>query len=286
MPCNYPIAAWRAREPNDNGKLPIVFTFSDADTSRKVNVPCGRCIGCRLERSRQWATRIVHESKMHDHNWFATLTYDDDQIPDNASLQPEHFVLFMKRLRHKHPGVRFYQAGEYGETTARPHHHAILFNCQFTDLKRLPRARDAHALYASTELETTWTHGICTVGAVTFQTAAYVASYVTQKVTGERAAAHYLGRHPEYATMSRRPGIGRSFLEAYKTEIWRDDSIIINNKEVQPPEYYDRIHEAEDPDDLQRTKEERASRARSYTHRQRIARERNAHARIKQRNQL
>ena len=81
MPCYHPIQAWRSRYVNSNGKYNVVFNIQSADTSAPLTIPCGRCIGCRLERSRQWAMRCVHEAEMHDENVFVTLTYDDDHLP-------------------------------------------------------------------------------------------------------------------------------------------------------------------------------------------------------------
>lgn len=282
MPCNRPLPAWYTKHKNENGKHVPTFTFQEADTSRKLELPCGKCIGCRLEKSRQWAIRLMQEAKMHDHSWFATLTYDEEKVPPGGTLRPEDFVLFMKRLRHKHPGVRYYQCGEYGETTNRPHHHAILFNCEFTDLAPLNRTReDAHALYASKELESTWQQGICSVGAVTFESAAYCASYVTKKITGPEAAAHYQGRVPEYSTMSRRPGIGRTYWATYKQEIIDHDEVIVRGFPMRPPKYYDRILDQEDDDQRAIQKAKRLETIHSLTHRQREAREINALAKLK-----
>lgn len=291
MACNRPLPAWLTKSQNENGKYPVTFQFSGADTSRKVQVPCGHCMGCRLDRARQWAIRMVHESKCHKHNAFITLTYDDTTVPRTdtglLTLRPQDFVLFMKRLRKaKGPGVRFYQCGEYGETTERPHHHAILFNCQFTDLKPVSttRTRDARTLYNSKELEKLWQQGICSVGAVNFETAAYVASYVTKKFTARNAddhLAHYQGRVPEYATMSRRPGIARPFYEDYAGDFYPSDEVIVRGHPMRPPKYYDRILEKEDPDLYYAVRDARE--ARPTTHREREAREQNIASKAKTR---
>lgn len=280
MPCNRPLPAWYSRDPGPNGKNVPTFTFAEADTSRKLELPCGRCMGCRLEKARAWAVRLMHEAKCHNDNHFVTLSYDDDQIPPGGSLRPEDYVLFMKRLRKKHPGVRYYQCGEYGDTTERPHHHALLFNCQFNDLKSVPRARDAHALFTSAELEATWQKGIVWVGAVTFESAAYVASYVTKKITGEKAAEHYRGRVPEYATMSRRPGITRGYYDRFAQEVYEHDEVIVRGHAIRPPKYYDRLFDKEDPDALALVKLTRQQKSQQLNHRQRGARETNAIARL------
>ena len=86
---------------------------------RELSPPCGQCIGCRLERSRQWAIRCVHESQLHENSVFVTLTYSDEFCP--ISLEYAHFQNFMKRLRKKFGPTRMYMCGEYGERTFRPH---------------------------------------------------------------------------------------------------------------------------------------------------------------------
>ncbi|MEO5355656.1 MAG: hypothetical protein H7835_21005, partial [Magnetococcus sp. XQGC-1] len=93
----------------------------------------GQCVGCRLERSRQWAIRVMHEASQHEHNCFITLTYNDDNLPANGSLNYRHFQNFMKRLRKYYVEftVRFYMCGEYGENFARPHYHACIFAIMF-----------------------------------------------------------------------------------------------------------------------------------------------------------
>jgi len=274
VPCNHPLPAWRPRQPNENGKFKPTFTFNEADTSQKMELPCGRCIGCRLEHARQWAMRIMHETKSHQENHFLTLTYDDDRLPPNYSLRPIDFTNFMKRLRRAGKQVRYYQCGEYGERTSRPHHHAVMFNLHLDDLRSIPRARDAHTLYRSNFLDKVWNHGTVTVGQVTFESAAYVASYVTKKITGPAADAYYMGRVPEYATMSRRPGIGRAYYDRYRQELDDHDTVVVRGHLMRPPRYYDAIRTKEDPDAQALIDHKRTSSSRfNLKHRQRLARE-------------
>ena len=219
---------------------------------------------------------MLHEAKLHKDNWFVTLTYDEASLPHTVqglpTLQPEDFVLFMKRLRQHElrragasapspPKLRFYQCGEYGERTNRPHHHAIIFNLPLPDLKAITitRAKTAHALYKSQELERLWRKGHVTIGQVTFETAAYVAAYVTKKITGPMAQEHYQGRIPEYSTMSRRPGLGHGFQERYADEIYNNDSVIIRGHEVKPPKFYDTHLERRDPERWYEIRDQRAN---------------------------
>lgn len=212
-------------------------------------MPCGKCIGCRLEYSRQWAIRCVHEASLWEDNCFLTLTYSDENLPENGSLskgQGSDFQLFMKRLRKKFgEGIRFFQCGEYGEQNFRPHHHACLFNFDFPD-KVLWSNRLGNRLYTSEILNSIWGHGYCIIGEVTFESAAYVARYITKKIYGDRATEYYDNRIPEYITMSRRPGIGSGWIEKYGKNTYPNDDIVINGKKLKPPKYYDRVYEAID----------------------------------------
>lgn len=94
-----------------------------------VQVPCGKCLECRIQHARDWADRCVIEAKQYKYNYFVTLTYDDAHLPERNSLNPKDLQLFLKRLRKRFKGVkiRFLASGEYG-SSFRPHYHLILFN--------------------------------------------------------------------------------------------------------------------------------------------------------------
>ena len=183
MACFQPLHAYHASEADSEGKRAISFSRPKGD-SRMVKLSCGQCIGCRLERSRQWALRCSHEASMYDENCFITLTYREDALPPLGSLDKRHFQLFMKRLRKRYPKktIRYFQCGEYGEKLSRPHYHACLFNHDFDD-KKLFKVEGENRLYVSEKLTQLWPYGYSTVGAVTFESAAYVARYVTKKMT-------------------------------------------------------------------------------------------------------
>lgn len=242
MPCYHPIPAWYSNTRNESGKRSLVFRpESGAHERRQTAVPCGRCIGCRLERARQWAVRCMHESLLHEENCFVTLTYGPEDVPENGSLRPDDFVGFMKRLRwHCGNGIRFFQCGEYGDTLGRPHHHALLFNWSFKD-RKFYKDSNGKRLYESKQLNELWGYGDCLIGDVTFESAGYIARYTSKKVIGEGAEKHYGGRVPEYLTMSRRPGIGRGFVEEYRKQMYAWDTLIVRGRKCKPPRYYDDV---------------------------------------------
>lgn len=253
MPCYSPLHAFKAKG-EDASKIKICFSRNDSFKGDRIDLPCGQCIGCRLEKSRQWAVRCLHEASLYPENSFITLTYDDEHLPKKKELcrrcvQPHliagsvctaDFQDFMKRLRKSEPEkkIRFLHCGEYGELNARPHYHALLFNHGFSD-RRMWSEREGNRLFISDALSKLWSFGFSAIGDVTFESAAYVARYALKKVTGEKASAHYGGRRPEYITMSRRPGLGKGWLDKYQSDVYPRDGVIVRGVHTRPPRYYD-----------------------------------------------
>lgn len=265
MACYSPLTAYRSKEVGKSGKRGITFSRGASFSGVPIKLPCGHCIGCRLERSRQWAMRCMHEKRFHNFAWFVTLTYDDEHLPKDGSLRKSDFQNFCKRLRfHKHP-FRFYMCGEYGELNRRPHYHMILYGMTFEDMKFYKTAGEA-SLYTSKELEGIWQNGFAVIGDVTFESCAYVARYVVDKITGPKSEDWYSWVDdygvvhsvlPEYNDMSRRPGIGTAYFNKYGAEVYAHDSVVIRGREVRPPRFYDTKMEAIDPKRMEAIKKER-----------------------------
>lgn len=243
VPCFHPLKGWKT------GSGRLVFS-QERGTVAPLTVPCGQCIGCRLERSRQWAVRMMHEASLHADNCFVTLTYSNEHLPPYGSLVKADFQKFMKRLRKEiaPARVRFFHAGEYGDRLGRPHYHVCLFGYGFPDKVEFTR-RGGHPVYRSRLLERVWPYGLSEIGSLTFESAAYVARYVTKKVTGQAAEDHYciadaesgeaVMLQPEYATMSRRPGIGARWLEKFSDEVYPNDEVVMRGRAMKPPRAYD-----------------------------------------------
>lgn len=262
MTCYSPLQGRRSSDVGSSGKRRIFDIRSlytkdgfrnslnydpDCDEKDLVTFPCGSCIGCLLRRSRDWAVRCIHEASLYEDNCFITLTYDEDNLPSDGSLDKSHFQKFMKRLRfHFGQGPRYFHCGEYGSKLERPHYHACLFNFDFPD-KVLWSSRRGVSLYRSSSLERLWPYGFSTVGAVNFNSAAYVARYILKKKFGDNSV-HYGKRLPEYTTMSRRPGIGYDWFQKFKSDVFPRDFVVVNSKlKVKPPRSYDRLLELTDP---------------------------------------
>jgi len=260
MSCYYPIKGYRSAMVNrSTGKRGIVFSPQKGFKDLPMEVPCGQCIGCRLDRAKDWAVRCVQEASLHKENCFLTLTYNDQNLPADGSLRPRDFTLFMKLLRKRISPVkvRFFQCGEYGNKLERPHHHCIIFGWRPEDTVLFKNSKNIK-LWRSPLIESLWKHGFSTVGNVNYESAAYVARYILKKVTGDIAEDHYKGKHPEYITMSRRPGIAGLWIEKYKEDVFKEDTVVFGlGRLTKPPRYYDKYLEKVDPDRLEKIRSER-----------------------------
>lgn len=321
MPCYHPIPVWLL--PNvksKNGKASISFKDPYAKPSKDrvpLLLPCGRCVGCRLSRSRQWAVRCVHEASLYENNCFITLTFSPLFENLNNSLMKTDFQNFMKRLRKKFVpkipngldqkqkeewlrihGIRFFHCGEYGTKGERPHHHACLFNFDFPD-KELWSVKNGVRLYRSEILERLWSvrvteekaeyfddkdlfiedgkiyakQGFCTIGDVTPDSAAYVAGYMLKKIKEDDFS--WLAppeddkpdlRIPEYISMSRRPGIGKGFMDQWASDIYPEDELVFGGLKLKPPRYYDNLYAVSFPEDIEKIKENRLTSAKENPH--------------------
>lgn len=220
-------------------------------------VSCGRCYGCRLDYSRNWATRIMHETHFHRESSFLTLTYRDDELVFGvsqttgnmrATLVPRHLELFWKRFRKAGHDIRYFAAGEYGDKFGRPHYHACVFGFAPED-KVIHAVENGHSIFTSCTLDDIWGHGNVYSGDVTFESASYVARYCMKKRTGKEFRYYEdEGIRPEFVRMSRRPGIGSKFFDKFRGDIFpRDEVVLRGGFKVRPPRYYSNLLEASDP---------------------------------------
>lgn len=244
VPCYSPIQAWK---PVGGGKL-IFRRKPGQEDAGELTVPCGQCIGCRLDRSVAWAIRVMHESQMHDSSIFGTFTYDDEHLPYGETLYYRHFQLFMRKLRKRVPGVRFFMCGEYGDTFKRPHYHAALFGVFLADRYPWRKSSAGFQLYRSPLLDSLWEFGSAEFGELSFESAAYVARYCVKKVTGERADSHYaklvletgevIQQEPEFMRCSLKPGIGAKWFEEFRNDLFCFDGVIVDGRTLPIPRFY------------------------------------------------
>ncbi|QXP44318.1 MAG: replication initiator protein [Arizlama microvirus] len=245
MSCYKPVAGFRT-------PTGVVFSeLSRHDILGRIDIPCGQCIGCRMQRASDWSLRIMHEASGHDATCFVTLTYGRDALPPNSSLAHEDFQKFMKRLR-KHFGVpvRFFMCGEYGPLNQRPHYHACLFGVAFSDAIPDGRSDAGEVYYNSPLLSKLWTHGRVSVQPLTPETASYCARYIMKKILGPDAKTAYSSvdedgvvseRRAEYACMSLKPGIGFEWFKKFGRDVYPHDFVIQGGSKKRPPKYYDKL---------------------------------------------
>lgn len=279
--------------PIFKGSKQAYFGKRRSIADRRISLKCGQCIGCRLDKSREWAIRCHHEAQYHSSKSFITLTFAKDPV----SLSHIYFQRFLKRLRKKldlyaeysedgsliSPGLMYYMCGEYGSVydkygnikdglLGRPHFHAILYGYDFPDRKFFKKSNSGFPIYNSELLDSTWKHGFATTQDFSMEAAAYVARYVTKKVTGSQAERHYekvspqtgeiIQVEPEYTRMSLKPAIGKRWIQDHIGDAYPKDFITANGVKFKPPKYYDKIFEDLYPDRMELIKERRQAHAR------------------------
>lgn len=263
MPCYKPRQVWKPK----TGRL----LFRGAPGTTATTIPCGYCVGCRTTRTREWTVRVMHEAQMHLENCFITLTYEDQHLPENGQLEYEDWQIFIRALRDKTgKKIRFYMAGEYGTQLGRPHFHAALFG--YSPHDQVPcKTGLKHTLYKSEELTNIWKKGFVSVGELTPQSAAYTAGYIAKKMVGEKAKAHYTKFNPvtgewyelvpEFNEMSTAPGLGKSWYQKYRADVYPHDFVMLGDRQYPVPSYYDKLLEEENPALYEEIKQKRVKRA-------------------------
>ena len=236
-------------------------------------IPCGKCISCKLSYAKEWALRITHESSLNRHNSFITLTYNDEHLPKDKSVHKSEVKNFIKRLRkyltvkygRKHNGfdkngkekfkpnveIKTFYCGEYGEQRYRPHYHIIILGYDFPDKQFLRTSQGGHTLWDSPTLDKLWKKGFSNIGEVTFESAGYIARYCFKKqkdkkqyqfVDGydkETGEIHEIRQlNPEFIGMSQ--GIGKTWHTLFKTDTEKD-YITTNGYKHKIPRYYDKL---------------------------------------------
>lgn len=239
-----------------------------------MEIPCGSCIGCRLDYSKEWAIRCTLEAKCHLFNYFITLTYDDGHLPHgklgNPTIVKKDVTDFVHSLRDKlrndysHIGVRYFGCCEYGDKTFRPHAHIIVFNCPIPDLTADIPTEDGSIIhkknnlgdqyYYSQIVSDFWSKGMCIIADCNYNTSAYVSRYVLKKQKGESSEVYdrVLGIQAPYVFMSKKPGIGEKYFMDHIDEYIECPYIYIAKKDgslltSRIPRYFMKLLKKENP---------------------------------------
>lgn len=244
--CTAKLNFYRPLNKDNMPMLGIQLTLKKPDNMegwQQIKMPCNKCPECRKAQAREWAVRCCLEMNMHEQNTFLTLTYDPEHMPKDGGLVKSHLQKFIKRFRKSIAPlqIRFFACGEYGKKLSRPHYHLIIFGYDFPDKERYSINDNGDPLYNSPSLQKLWPFGQCMIGNATSGSCNYVAGYVAKKENGVKAEKHY--QHidletgevhqiiPEFLTMSTTPGIGYSFYQQYKTDMFPSDNIHIRTNE-------------------------------------------------------
>lgn len=189
-------------------------------------VPCGKCIACRIRRTNEWGIRIMQECSSWEHSSFLTLTYDNMHLPADLSLRKDDLQKFFKRLRFdiKPRKVKYYACGEYGDRFKRPHYHAIVFGLSRKEVDLVNQA---------------WGLGFVKAGTVTYESARYVAGYVQKKLSGTMAVTEYGDKARPFQVQSQ--GIGKAFCTSYDEYLIDNLGMTVNGVFHSLPRYYRKV---------------------------------------------
>lgn len=217
IPCEKPFIK------TPEGVTPLSLINEDARLAA-TPFPCGNCLPCRINKRREWVTRILLESTQHEHSCFSTLTYEDEKLTRDDDGTPQldthDLTLFLKRLRHKYD-FRYFAVGEYGEELWRPHYHVMFFGIPWS-------------LETENEIEKTWGLGFCHLGELNSTTAKYITGYCLKKLTSKGDPKLY-GRRPEFNRSSRgtinnnKGGIGRTAVRELSENIKKVEFYVPGN---------------------------------------------------------
>lgn len=201
-------------------------------------VPCGKCLACRIRKRSEWSIRMLHELEMWEHDAvFLTLTYDDDHLPDNCSLVKADLQKFFKRLRKRLSSderkIRYFACGEYGDQSARPHYHAIVFGLTLKDSDKQCVIDSWQFCDWSVRSIRDNSFGLAEPDSIN-----YVAQYIDKKFSGDLAVTEYSekNREPVFRILSL--GIGRDYVDKYFDKLSVSKKVTHNGKPMALPRYY------------------------------------------------
>lgn len=217
-------------------------TFYPIKGREMIKIPCGKCLGCRLDHASHWATRIYMEAKTWKKNCFVTLTYNNPHLPITKdglmTLQKKDLQDFLKRLRYYEKGyeewehpikgeierpIRYFACGEYGPKTGRPHYHMAIFNWEPDDLKFWKTNEHGDPIFTSKKLQKIWGNGFVVVEELNFNSASYIARYTLKKAGLSAKERQYTKEHwsswePDERTGNERTGDKQYWLKWHRVQ--------------------------------------------------------------------
>lgn len=237
---------------------------------RYISLPCGLCFGCRIDNARMWSLRMMHETRYHDDNYFVTLTYDPQNLPADGDLRYSDLQKFFKRARHEFQSAaspfKYFASGEYGDESLRPHYHFAGFGFKIPDLRFFKQTKSG-PYFLSQRLREVWGFGHVVIAPLEWDTASYIARYVTKKMHGNNVrikdSFDPLTGELDLYTIERAfqsKGLGLPFYLEHQNEIWDLDACQFKGKYlIKPPRYYFEKLKQSDPDKAAAVKKRRAA---------------------------
>ncbi len=243
MACINPKKAWwsKHRHPETGNLTPVFRPDHSHELYGSFLLPCGKCQPCLAKKVQAKCIQCVHEMHSVKHSCFLTLTYDDDHLVINnrslsGTLVKEHLKQFHKSLRKrindtygKDYKYKYFQSGEYGGLTGRPHYHVLLMGYDFPDKTRVA-ITSKRPLYDSETLNTLWKYGHVRLEDAGIGAASYIAKYaIKEYMSGNRdlESLETTGRIPQYITQSRQ--IGKTHLHKYAKEFLQHGTYVTSN---------------------------------------------------------
>lgn len=263
MPCTAPRQAWFG-DLLPSGKREILFNARKSIFHEDAFLmKCGKCLSCKSGYAGSWATRLYLESLSYVQSCCITLTYNDDNLPEFGNINLDHVSNFIRVLRqwYNRKGcpidIKYFAGAEYGSELGRPHYHVIVYGYYPEDAYYWRRKKVVR-YFRSPTFERLWKKGNVEFAEVSPAACSYVANYCLKKLKGAEGADYYhengnvdestgewIDKIPEHCRMSK--GIGKSFYDEFKHQIYPADFVVVSGKKRPVPRYFDKLLQEDDP---------------------------------------
>lgn len=209
---------------------------------------CGYCRSCRINKTSQWALRLIYELDNWDCASFVTLTYNDENLPKDFGLHKDELTTFLKALRYdlslEKRKFKYFACGEYGDIPTppykhgRPHFHLILFglNPDPYDNNNHDRQLIANNWLKCDSFMWRWKNQNNAIDYVNRRDINYVCGYVQKKLNGELGADVYADRQRPFMTCSK--SLGLDYFVKNQNRFFDLGYCLLNGRKIAIPKYY------------------------------------------------